>query len=149
MKHIKQELVTFFNSRVERYVIGIGFDEEDFYVRKEIRDSLRARIINSPESMIRTILRIELELEQGVSDADVFPPEVVRAAKNYAEMRKNKLKANSYADFISGWTRAESGTDASITKLLAYFGARLLTVNGPLWATKKFKKVAKCRNMKI
>ena len=131
----------FFNSRVERKIFDVPQDLTS-EAKYNLRNGRRKKIILNPEVELFLILRQELESE--VVDAghwtecsDAFL-EAVAAAQEYLNMRQ-KRTGLSASQLIPGWCVREECTGAEVPKLLAYFGARILTVSGG-WKTKKFRK---------
>ena len=146
---LEQYIIDFMNARIERNIMAIAADEADYDVRKELRTSARLKVIRKPFEELFTILRSELESEQGLSEEPVFPEQLVTAAVRYLFERSEKLGV-SLSNLIPGcWASVEVRNTAELPKVLAYMGAMWLTRKGPAWATKKFRRAARCRNIKF
>lgn len=148
MNKFEQYVLDFFNARVERSILAIAADDPEYEVRKELRNAARLKIIRNPFPQLFSVLRTELEEEQGLSEESVFPIQLETEARIYLIDRAVKLGVPS-KNFIPGWNEAEDHTPAELPKVLAYMGAMWLTRKGPAWATKKFRRAAQCRNIKI
>lgn len=138
----------FFNVRIERHVLDAGGGISDPETRWALREGRRMRIIEDPESELRSILRYEFELEQGLEDGErLYPEEMVREAYRYLKYRAQK-KGITIAELIPGW-ETERELPSILPKVMSVYGSLVLTVNGPHWATKKFRKLAHKRKIKL
>lgn len=145
----EQYIIDFMNARIERSIMAIAADETDYDVRKELRTSARLKVIRRPFEELFTILRSELEDEQGLSEEPVFPEQIVTTAVRYLFERAGRLDV-PLSNLVPGcWSAVEIRNTAELPKVLAYMGAMWLTRKGPAWATKKFRRAARCRNIKI